>query len=302
MGTVEEERQDAKRWLSRQVSRPNAEKPRLPRPLFLVTGYTDESGTCWEGASSFLRYGQRIYRDWDRRAHRLVFPRDEVLGPRYGALAGRAMDSFVDFGDLLRAMMLDLEPDAARTDGGYDLLCHSMGGLNAWCALLEVVTVPPRTPPAAPGSLGRAHHFIALDTPFRGVPSMDFRRRMRTTAAQERQGAALFRTSRLLDLVRAGMADLPSRITRLTCYRPEGATQIEVPADSADLYGRTSEWATERAATHYEAPVIRGASHSGAMGITTSPITIRDVFETRLGVGAASPLVVTGPGARDPVS
>ena len=285
MGDVKTERKLAAKWLGTQASKPESQAPVLQRPVFLVTGYTDEDGNCWQGKDSLTRYGGRIYANWDDRAHMIVFPRDDVLGPRFGPLEGRAMDSFIDFGDLLREMMLELEPQAAATDDGDDVICHSMGGLDTVCALMNIIAEPPRTPAApAASTLGKIHDLMTLDTPFRGVPSMDFRRTMGTTPAQERQGAALFRESPELGLVQRTMRDIPARVSRLTCYRPEGSAQLEVPMTSSDLYGTDPAWAAERAATHYEAVVIRGASHSGDMGITRSPITIRHIFESRLGV------------------
>lgn len=284
MSDVEIERREARRWLRRQASLPAERMPSLARPLFLVTGYTDEDAMCWQGEESFMRLGPRIYRNWDTRAHMIVFPRDEVLDARHGALAGRAMDSFLDFGDLLRQEMLRRAPEAA-TDLGYDVLCHSMGGLDAAVALMGLEASPPRQPPAPAGQrLGKAHHLLTLDTPWRGVPSMDFRRKFAHTDAQKRQGGALFRESPQLALLAGKFGELPSRVHRLTCYRPEGATQIEVPAQSADLYGESPDFRPQREACGYTAVVVRGASHSGERGITRSPITLEHVFRRRLGV------------------
>lgn len=285
MSDVEIERAAARKWLRRQASLPEERMPSLRRPLFLVTGYTDEDAMCWQGPESFMRLGPRIYRNWATHAHMIVFPRDEVLGAEHGALAGRAMDSFFDFGDLLRQEMLRRAPESAD-DLGYDVLCHSMGGLDAAVALMGLETSPPRLPPAPSGQrLGKAHHMMTLDTPWRGVPSMDFRRKFAHTEAQKRQGAALFRESPQLAQLAGAFTQLPARVHRLTCYRPEGATQLEVPAQSADLYGESPEWKPQRDACGYTSVVVRGASHSGERGITTSPITLEHVFRRRLGVG-----------------
>jgi hypothetical protein len=284
MSDVKTERDKARRWLERKGDRPTDEKPLLERPLFLVTGYTDEDAGCWKEESGFMHHGPRIFGNWNEMAHMIVFPEEEVLGAEFGPLAGRAMDSFVDFGDLLREMMLELEPEAATEDDGYDVICHSMGGLDTVVALMGLAGVPPGQPPAQNrDALGKAHHLITLDTPFRGVPSMDYRRAMRRTEAHFRQGTALFRESADLLLVLGSMRELPTRVSQLTCYRAEGTSVLEVPMQSSNLYGITNEFAAEREATQYESFAIRGVPHSGPTGITASPVTIRHVFETRLG-------------------
>lgn len=171
---------------------------RLKRPVFLVSGWTDQACLCWtepytEGGGARRLGWEYTIQDW---AGKIVDPADHgkvvfiknvedennlqikrfISGPRKGKIraatwggdATGKYENFFQFSELLKSKI------RATGSGEYDLIGHSMGGLDIIAAVLldrQVDQEPEvqrfiKTPP-----LEGTHHIITVSTPFRGSPA-----------------------------------------------------------------------------------------------------------------------------------
>jgi hypothetical protein len=71
---------------------------------------------------------------------------------------------------------------------------------------------------------------------------------------------------------------IEGRVTRITCDGVDTATQVGV--GSADIYSDRERFAVAVRDADYRFIQIPGSSHSGNMRITTSVITIANLFDT----------------------
>lgn len=256
---------------------------RLQRTLYLIPGLDDESAGCWSsngGKTIYDFWGPRIFQnwhgvssakagtpEWDAATVRLIqFPL-----PYPASFPGT---DFRDFGLTVRQLIGSHYPDRGSVMGEYDVVGHSMGGLDAMAALLAIDPVGGN---AGAPQIAKAYNFVTLDTPYRGVPNIALRMRFSPPHAQG-QCRALADGCPELTLLGSRAAELAARVTRITCYGVETASQVEVR--SANLYADRNRFAHERFETDYRFLKIPGASHSGTLGITRSPITIANLFDT----------------------
>jgi hypothetical protein len=184
-------------------------------------------------------------------------------------------DSFIEFGAEVRGVINSSYPDEGASMGEFDVVCHSMGGLDSFVALTNDLDAADAVP--ADKRLARAFNFVTMDTPYRGIPNVDARKKM-SAPDKVNQCEAMRPGSPQLTLVDASAAGLASRATRITCYGVDSATQIEV--QSGNLYADTTRFGSQRQTADYRFFQVPGASHSGSQGITQSPITIANLFFT----------------------
>lgn len=260
-----EQRLNAIRWLD-ALETLNAQQPtQLHRPLYLVAGLTDETGGCWLWIDEM---GKRCIGNWSSRAR--IVPLGDTPDQR----------DFVDFGYFLRDY---ISQDLGDTGGTFDVVCHSMGGLDTFVCLVDDEWQPDRTP--TPMRTG-ATNWITLDTPFRGFVNYDARMQfsdIKGNSRRESQTTALAPGAALLDRVIANRSKLSHRAQKVTCYSAEISTAKEVETSSSDMCSdlplHVTPWAGVPAYTAHSIPAV---SHSGASGITASEITIARVFDQLL--------------------
>jgi hypothetical protein len=265
----------ADKWLKE-----HRKKCSLHRTLYLVPGLCDEAGGCWNAICT--EFGPATFIDWDRFARPLTFD-EGGLFPADSARAGQPMNTFLDFGDLLREQVAQSHPDHVSGVGEYDLLCHSMGGLDAFAALVS----------AEAPKIAMAFNLITCDTPFRGIPNADARKAfpdMNGKPQRQSQCDAIDEVkpaiwSRLLGNTPA----LIGRIERLTCYRADRPLFVAVKASSSDLlqdqalFPSRTEWLAARKEVRYRAQVIPGSAHSGSDGLTSVRNGVVEIFRTLIG-------------------
>src|SRR5215831_4978231 len=209
----------------------------LSESLYLVTGWTDEDASCWTAAPNCIEFwGDRVFTNWSEKRTIIRFPDEQAQfrfpnGFKVGGqdIGGTSMNDFRDFGDFLRVTIRNtLPPDAG--DGEYDIVCHSMGGLDTFAALVPLDGARSLT---ATEQLPAARHYMTLDTPFRGVPNIGVIEP--SSGPRHTQGEALKVGSTLLDDVVAKRASLISRTETLSCFGVDTASFVEVPKSSSDL-------------------------------------------------------------------
>ena len=279
MASVDEMEAFCRKWLNDR--RGNL---RLQRDLYLVTGLSDEQSNCWNASDAIAqKWGPAVFSNWhaadatqrgtpawDSATVRVLsFPNPPYTGaPPFG--------SFIDFGNVVSDMIADHHAlRGASLMGEYDIVGHSMGGLDTFAALFDLDSTPAAEPPRR---IANAFNLATLDTPWRGVANIAIRRKFESDPQRLTQCDALAASSPQLAAVDARAAELGQRVARLTCYGADSAAQVEV--SSANLFEDGTRFAAARAKTDYRFIVIPGVSHSGAFGITTSVITIANLFDT----------------------
>ena len=278
MATVDEIETAARQWLNGQKK-----KLTLQRTLYLVPGFEDETAGCWLKGPNAIGdiWGPGVFTNWQMA----VYSKDKANAVKWKWANVRVLDfdasvirpSFFTFGDVVRAAINEDYPDDQSSMGEYDIVGHSMGGLDAFAALVDEAD-PKRPVPVPPAErIARAFNFVTMDTPYRGIPNWEARLKM-TAAGKEDQCKAMAPDCDQLKLVDAAASRLASRAIRITTYGVDSAAQVEVI--SGDFYADAGRFAHERYATDYRFFQIPGASHSGPQGITQSVITIANLFYT----------------------
>lgn len=255
----------------------------LQRTLYLIPGLDDEGAGCWSvnGAKTIYdHWGPLVFSNWHGVSS------EKAGTPEWNAATVRLIQfpmpypatfpgtDFRDFGLVVRQLIAMNYPDDGSLMGEYDVVGHSMGALDAMAALLPL---NPASGDAGALALAKACNFVSMDAPYRGVPNMPIRRKFSPPFAQG-QCSALTEGSAELALVDAQAAALSTRVTRMTCYGVETASQVEVR--SANLYADRTRFEHQRFTTDYRFLKIPGSSHSGSLGITRSTITIANMFDT----------------------
>ncbi len=256
----------------------------LPRSLFLVGGLSDEVGACFDELAAS---GRQVFDNWDAYVTRIDFPTSDVF-PTGSARAGQPMNTFLDFGDLLREKIGATYPDHDSGVGEFDVVAHSMGGLDTVAAMVPLDSGKGGAVP--PPKLSRAFNFIACDSPFRGIPSADVRAQQPDMQTPQRQAQcrAIAENSPELLKLRAAIPAFCDRIERLKCLSAYTAVYVEVSPQSGNLLGDPSVfpsrdvWQQVRQRLWYRAAIIPGAVHSGDNGLTSVSTGIAEIFSTIL--------------------
>ena len=263
----------------------------LPRTLFLIGGLSDEQGKCFDALSIA---GRQMFTNWDSYATRISFPWSATAGnlfPADSKRAGQQMNTFLDFGEFLREVIGQRYPDRGVDVGEYDIVAHSMGGLDTFAAL---VPLPPTATDTAPSpglpTLAKAFNVIACDSPFRGIPSADIRSAQPDMRLPTRhaQCIAIDTASNEIKLLTSAIPQFCKRVERLRCLAAETAVYIEVPTTSSNILGdpgpfaSRDEWQRTRQTLNYRSAIIPGAVHSADNGLTSTPTGIAEIFSTIL--------------------
>jgi hypothetical protein len=277
MATVDELETAAEQWLKKQRG-----KLLLQRNLYLVPGFEDEGAGCWLGGSNTIAdfWGPRIFSNWQLA----VASRDRSNEAKWKWANVRVIDfdenvprrSFLEFGETVRAAIVTEHPHSSSSMGEYDIVGHSMGGLDSFVALVDALSAGPQLV-QPPQQIARAFNYVTMDTPYRGIPNWEARTKMSGPTKRD-QCRAMAPGCAELTLVDTAASQLAGRVVRVTCYGVDSASQVEVT--SGDLYADENRFSHERSVTDYRFFQIPGASHSGPQGITQSLITIANLFYT----------------------
>lgn len=261
-------RLEAEDWLGKLRKR----QMRLHRHLFLVPGITDEFANCWRWLDA---WGQLAIDGWGDDTRTIV---------RFDQLGAHSAATFIDLGDYLRRKIIDVIGSAgSSTVPQFDVVCHSMGGLDSFAALVAL----------SPGYdysrllLPRARYFITLDTPFRGVLNWRIRCGQKDISDPQfpdrpTQCAALSPQSPELSTMLANREALSELVDHVVCMQADREAPIEVDWASSDLWSDRPPDADWQTGPTYHSQMIPGTCHSGVGGITWSPITIAQVFNCLL--------------------
>lgn len=258
--TPAELRMEAEEWLSDLGSHPRP----LNRHLYLVPGITDELAGCWQW---IVPRGRMLVPNWDSYVTVVNF--DDPVAPN---------SDFIDLGARLHDLILRTSGPSGTGSAQFDVVCHSMGGLDAFAAMVPLLG---RYPTASP--LPTARYFITLDTPWRGVLNADIlcgRPDFRDPQWPGRptQCAALRPGSTRLAAVRDARVELEGAAERVICMSADRESPIEVEWSSSNLCADVAPSTLWPRGPSYRANMIPGTCHSGVGGITWSPITIAQIF------------------------
>ena len=239
----------------------------LQRPVVFVPGWAGEDGVCWMRPYDGLLKNHGPIKAWIERCVRVPDRDDWVHFVTFTQDESKACRSFLDFAPLLKARVRA----AVGTSHPLDLVCHSMGSLDAIAAITQ-----------APDPLAGVVNLVAVGSPLQGifygklVPSIDELlpnhdwtsyqyeqvKRMNSSSVEMQLLNLLDTRRRLLD-----------RIAHL--YEIEG-TQDMVVMRSAKLKreGLTTE--EKRQITHR---TVGGAMHVDGAGITQDPRTAAMILQ-----------------------
>lgn len=254
----DELRSDGRAWLSSLGKR----FP-LQRRLFLLPGICNEDAAMWD---TVVGWGRLTIPNWDDYALPVKF--DTVPNP----------SDFVGFGDYVRSLIAARYPfDPGHLVGEFDIVAYSMGGLDAFAAMIPLGS----STYAATPRMSKAFNFITFDTPFGGVPNWRIRKELpdiKNSIDRTTQMTALAPESAQLAELRSTRSQLSDRVERIVCYSAGGDALIQVPLSSSNLCDDVSAESLFGAAPSFASNVIPGASHAGASGIYDNEFAIASAF------------------------
>jgi len=270
----------AQRVRARATLREWTERPlTLRRRAYFVPGFTDEDGrSCWgEPGSPALSLASQLPGVCanPELATFVDFAADGAP-PRY--------EDFIRFGaHLARLVMQDRA--AAGTAGGaaeVDLVCHSMGGLDALAAIALLDDYPELDAPPLAG----VRNVITFDTPFLGFaaasnPLFAKLKRMQRPDEPWLTSQLLAMETRSLRIAEVAQAR-DEFLSRVQAFWPRGADNaaglLEVPHESAS-FGEPEDFARASRQRYRGYRAWEDTSHSGAKGLTRDPRAIVEALE-----------------------
>lgn len=251
----------------------------LTRSVYFVPGLSDERGqSCWgrvdEGEICFRTTMGPVCTNATARAWFVEF----TAGPNTSAPP--AYENFLRFGADLARM---IQRDVAGTGEKVDLVCHSMGGLDA---LTAIALLDDYRGEFGVEPLRCVENVITFDTPFRGFAAADNEIFVRIKKLQRpdeptivSQAAALKPDSLRIQEV---WLNRDRFLRNVGAFHPRGADNyaglLEVPHDSASFGGR-SDFAPEWRDRYRDYLAWEGTTHSGSLGVTRDPRAIVEVLE-----------------------
>lgn len=122
-------------------------KIELKRPVFFIPGWTDETCVCW--MTPYLKRDICI-KEW---AKKVVKNADFINYVSFSVKESKSCKSFFDLGDILKEKIWDVI--GKKTD--FDLVGHSMGGLDAVAAIAD-----------EEGTLLNVNKLVTVATPHQG--------------------------------------------------------------------------------------------------------------------------------------
>jgi len=243
----------------------------LKRDVCFVPGWAGEDGQCWMEPYDGALKGHAAMRWWmerlvssagQQRVHFLTFSREE----------SQARASFLEFAGLLK----DKIHEVVGAKAPVDLVCHSMGSLDAIAAIAQ-----PPTP------LQQVATLVAVGSPLQGIfygklvkpidELLPFLRWEPHHYIQVRNLNAEAAPMRLINTLETRQR-LLNRVSAL--YTLEG-TQDAVVMRSARLRTDGLSAILRRKITPR---AIDGATHTGPAGITQDPRTARDIVSILAGL------------------
>jgi pimeloyl-ACP methyl ester carboxylesterase len=270
----------AQRVRARAVLGEWTERPlTLRRRVYFVPGFTDEDGlSCWgDPESPGLCLASQLP-EVCANPDLATFVNFEADGapPRY--------ENFIRFGAHL-ARLVARDRAAAGPDGGavdVDLVCHSMGGLDALAAIALLDDYPELD--ARP--LAGVRNVITFDTPFLGFaaasnPLLGKLKRMQRPDEPWLTSQLLAMETDSLRIAEVAQAR-DEFLSRVQAFWPRGADNvaglIEVPHESAS-FGEPEDFAQANRGRYREYRPWEDTSHSGAKGLTRDPRAIVEALE-----------------------
>lgn len=261
--TPAERRKRARGWLNSLRKR-----HRLQRTLYLVPGLCNEDSAIWD---TMREWGRKTIPNWD----------DYCVPVQFLGFTSR--EDFIDFGAELRKLIASKYPlDLSRPVGEFDLVCYSMGGLNAFAAMIPLKG---RYPFSMVPPMAKAFSFITLDVPFRGVPNWELRRKfpdMTGRPDRQSQCSALAPDGSALRSLLAARGELHGKAERMVCFSAGGDSAVQVPQQSSDLLSDKPPAQPWGPTPTYSRHVIPGLSHAGASAIYDDDYAIARVFKQLL--------------------
>lgn len=251
----------------------------LRRRVYFVPGFTDEDGlSCWGAAGGrdlcFVNQLPGVCANPELA----TFVDFKVNGvpPRY--------ENFIRFGAHL-ARLVARDRGAAGPAGAaveVDLVCHSMGGLDALAAIALLDDYPELEAPPLAG----VRNVVTFDTPFLGFAAA--RNQLLGKLKRMQRPDEPWLTSQLLametDSLRIAEVAQSSDefLTRVTAFWPRGADNVagllEVPHESAS-FGEPEEFAQPSRERYRGYRAWEDTSHSGGKGLTRDPRAMVEALE-----------------------
>jgi pimeloyl-ACP methyl ester carboxylesterase len=274
----------AQRARARERLREWTEHPlTLRRRVYFVPGFTDEDGlSCWGDDGSRTLCLASELPEVCANAELATFVNFTVDGapPRY--------ENFIRFGAHL-ARLVEADRIAAGHAGAeaeVDLVCHSMGGLDALAAIALLDDHPELGAPP----LQRVRNVITFDTPFLGFAAAGnalFGRLKRMQRPDEPWLMSQLLAMETDSLRIAEVARARDRfLSRVQAFWPRGADNtgglIEVPHESASFGGPADFGPAGRGQYRGYRP-WEDTSHSCAKGLTRDPRAIVEALEILAG-------------------
>lgn len=244
----------------------------LNRHLFLIPGITDEAASCWTWIADWGRYALG---KWDDYVTVVDLSKVGSAGSNSSAR------TFIEMGSYLHDLISDTVARAGSPAAQFDIIGHSMGGVDAYAALVPLLG-------STHGSqLPTARYYMTLDTPFRGIFSGDMRCHQSDISDprfpdRPTQCQALMPGSSQLKALLASREQLNDKVERVVCFGADREADIQVEWSSSNLCSDVSPQQLWPRAPAYRYHVIPGACHSGVGGITWSSITIAQIFNCLL--------------------
>lgn len=251
----------------KELDRLRAAPVTLTRPVYFVPGWRDEQGACWARMEQWIPLVVANYRTHVSFVE-FVGPGGEPLPP---------WEDFLDFGDDLAELV---HKDVAGTGGAVDLVCHSMGGLDAVTSVALLDGRPGLPTP----HLDCVHTVITYDTPFLGFGAAKnpllqaFVKAGRQDPFVLSQLAAMEKDSKHIAEVVSARDVFLERITE---FWPRGADNfdgiLEVPNESAS-FGEPADFAANLRPRYRTYESWADTAHSGPQNGVTHDL--RAVLET----------------------
>jgi pimeloyl-ACP methyl ester carboxylesterase len=255
----------------------------LQRRAYFVPGFTDEDGrSCWgePGSPGLCLASQLPEVCANPELARFVDFTGGGAPPRY--------ENFIRFGAHL-ARLVEQDRAAAGSVGGaaeVDLVCHSMGGLDALAAIALLDDYPELGAPPLPA----VRNVITFDTPFLGFaaaanPLLGKLKRMQRPDEPWLTSQLLAMETRSLRIAEVAQAR-DEFLSRVRAFWPRGADNtaglIEVPHESAS-FGDAGDFAPAVRERYRGYRPWEDTSHSGAKGLTRDPRALVEVLEILTG-------------------